>query len=197
MNNDMDFKIEYKNLQKNIAPDPEFLERLAREMEDRKLKQRKKELNKKRVIIIAPIITTVCAGAAALTILLNLPKTDEPRPIIANTATNFGFTYTTGMFENRTRFSESEPVPAQLAAMLSDGKTVLYKSDTNRFDYDDKVDDASRLALAERIRIASETETESPKSGEHYMMTLENGDVFKFKISRNILETENKFYRIP
>lgn len=194
MNNEIDFKSEYAELQKSIAPDAEFLERLAREME---LRQQQKQRRKKRALVLVPALTTICASAAALTIFLNLPKRTRPEPIPVNTATDVNFAYATGVFENETSLSGGDALPRELAEMLSDGKTTLYKSDTNKFDYDDKLDDAARKALAEKIKAARKTNSEAGKNGDYYMMTLENGDVFKFRISKNILAVENNFYKIP
>lgn len=196
MSNDITFKGEYAELQKNIAPDAEFLERLARTMELQQQQRDKKQLRKKRTLFLVPALTTVCAGAAALTIFLNLPKRTRPEPLPVNTATDVNFAYATGVFENETSLSGGDALPRQLSEMISDSKTTLYKSDTNKFDYEDKLDDAARKALAEKIKAARKTNSEAGKNGDYYMMTLENGDVFKFRVSKNILVVENNFYKI-
>lgn len=198
MSNDLNFRNEYAELQKEIAPGAEFLMQLEERMELEQQRQReKKQLRKKRAMILVPAFTTVCAGAAALTIFLNLPKRTEPSPVKVNTATNVNFAYATGVFGNENSLSSGESLPRELAEMLSDSKTTLYKSDTNKFDYDDKLDDAARQALAEKIKAARKTDSEAGKIGEYYMMTLENGDVFKFGISKDILVAENNCYKIP
>lgn len=197
MNNEMNFKNEYAELQKNIAPDAEFLKQLEQKMELQQQQREKKQLRKRRTLILVPALTTVCAGAAALTIFLNLPKRPQPAPIPVNTATNVNFAYTTGVFGNENSLSDGESLPVQLAEMLSDSKTTLYKSGTNLFGYEDKLDDAARKALAEKIKAAHKTDSEAGENGDYFMMTLENGDVFKFRISKDILIAENNFYKIP
>lgn len=194
---EMNFKSEYKELQENIAPRAEFLERLEREMEAQKEKREKKERGKKHALVLAPILTTICASAAALTILLILPNTSrraEPAPV---NAANVKFAYATGIFGNEGSLSEGGALPRELAEMLSQSDTALYKSGTNTFDYDDKVDDGKRAALAKKIKAARETDSEAAENGDYYMITLENGDVFKFRISGDILIFENNFYKLP
>lgn len=197
MSNDINFKSEYAELQKDIAPDAEFLEQLAQKMELQQQQLEKKQLRKKRTLFLVPALTTVCAGAAALAIFLNIPKRTESTPFNVNTEANVNFAYTTGVFGNENSLSGGDTLPGQLAEMISDSKTTLYKSDTNTFDYEDKLDDAARRAVAEKIKAARKTDSEAGKNGDYYMMTLENGDVFKFRISKDILVAENNFYKIP
>lgn len=196
LNNNTNFKNEYAKLQNNIAPDAEFLEQLAQKMELQKQTQ-KKQIRKKRAIILVPVLTTVGACAAALAIFLNTPKQPDRPNVKVNTAANTKFSYAVGVFDNKTRLSDGSALPAQLAEMISDSETTVYKSNKNKFDYEDKLDDRAREALAKEIKSAAKTDIEAGKNGDYYMMTLENGDVFKFRISKGILAAENNFYKIP
>lgn len=197
MNNEINFKSEYKELQKSIAPDEEFLRRLAREMEHQKQQREIKQSRKKRALVLVPALATVCAGAAALTIFLNLPKRTKPTPFEVNAAADVKFAYTTGVFENETSLAGGDALPTELAEMVSQGGSALYKSGTNTFDYDDRLGDSERAALAKKIRSAQKTDKKAADGGDFYMLTLENGDVFKFRISDDILIAENNFYFIP
>ena len=60
----MNFKDEYNDLQKNIAPDAEFLDGLARKMELQKREQPVKRSRKKPLAIFVSA-AAVGAGAAA------------------------------------------------------------------------------------------------------------------------------------
>lgn len=197
----MSFKDEYTRMQSDIKPRAEFLEDLARQMEQARqnpaepLPKRKSPMKLRTFIIAAGAVT---AAAAAAAVFAFAPSRGRPAPLpIKDTTVTNKFYYNTGSFGNKTGFSDSKPVPVQLAEMLSDSKTVLYKSNTNKFDYEDRVDDGSRMALAERIKNAAKTDPGAPEGGDRYMMTLANGDVFKFGISKDILEVENNFYKIP
>lgn len=197
----MDFKSEYKNLQENISPSAEFLEQLEYKMNVEKEAQRLKKNKLKRALIFVPILTTVCASAAALTIFVNLPRSNprpepvDPAPV---NAADVKFPYATGVFENKDSLSDGDELPRELSEMLSQSSTALYKSGTNTFDYDDLVGDGERAALSEKIKAARKTDGETTAEGcDYYMMTLENGDIFKFRISEDILEFGNNFYKLP
>ena len=185
----MNFKEEYTELQNNIAPDAEFLEQLARKMELGKKRRRRKPH-----LIFISAAALGASAAAALIVIFNLPK---PSPVPVKNVTGSGFSYITGIFANKDYFSADIPVPEQLAQMLSESETVLYKSDENKFDRDDIQDEKQRVTLAERIKNAVETESELEKNADHYMMVLKNGDVLKFRISGSVLEVDDKFYSIP
>lgn len=195
----MDFKSEYKNLQENISPSAEFLEQLEYKMNVEKEAQKLKR-KKARPPVFLPIMGTVAAAAAAVTIFVNLPRSkpepepDNPAPV---NATDVKFPYATGVFGNKDSLSEGDELPRELYEMLSQNGTALYKSGTNTFDYDDLADDNEREALAEKIKAARKTDGETEENCDYYMMTLENGDIFKFKISGDILAFENNFYKLP
>lgn len=72
----MSFKDEYDKFQRQIAPDKEFLERLAEKMDA------EKKVKKKRIRIGAGIVSAaaVCA-AAALMIIVNTGKHPSLLPI--------------------------------------------------------------------------------------------------------------------
>lgn len=183
----MIFKEEYTELQNGIVPDAAFLERLARKMDRGKKRRRKQRM----IFISAAALCT--SAAAALIVIIGLPK---PDPIPAKT-NNYKFSYTVGLFVNKESLSADGSVPEQLAQMLSENGTALYKSSENKFDKNDILDEEQRTALAEKIKKAAETESEPGKHADHYMIVPESGDVFKFRISGNILEINDKFYIIP
>ncbi|MDE7230103.1 MAG: hypothetical protein K2N56_06440 [Oscillospiraceae bacterium] len=189
----MNFKEEYTELQNNIIPDAAFLEQLAVKMEQEKIRRRRKP----RLVLISA--ATFCtSAAAALIVIFSLPK---PGPAPVKTNTNNKFSYITGIFTNKDHFSADRSIPEQLAQMLSESETVLYKSDENKFDRDGIQDEDRRIALSEKIRYAREidsaTESTPVKRADHYMMVLENGDVLKFSISGDVLAVNDKFYKIP
>lgn len=191
----MDFKDEYKNLQKDIKPSAEFLERLEYKMNVEKEAQRLKKNKHKRALILAPILTTVGACAAAVSIFVNLPGHSEPAPAPVHAA-DVRFPYATGVFGNKESLSDKDALPRELSEMLSQDGAALYKSSSNTFDYDDLVSDSERAALAKKIKSARKCDEKAADGGEFYMLTLENGDIFKFGISEDILVFENNFYKL-
>lgn len=193
----MNFKDEYNELQKNIAPDAEFLDGLAKKMERQKQEQSAKRSRKKPIAIFVSA-ATVCAGAAAaLIVVMNLPK-PAPGPITSIVvAVNVDkINYTTGVFNNNDLFTDDKPVSEQLAQMLSDSETALYKSDENRFEPEDKMTDAQRTALAARIANSTETSSALGEKADYYMAVLKSGDVVKFRISGDVLSVNGRLYKI-
>lgn len=184
----MNFKEEYTELQNGIIPDAAFLEQL-----EQKMKQEKKRRRRKLRLFFISAAAFCTSAAAALIVILNLPK-PHPAPVSIN---NNKFSYTVGIFANKENFSADRSIPEQLAQMISESETVLYKSDENKFDRDGIQDENQRRILSEKIRYAEETESKLGKPADHYMVVLENGDVLKFRISENILEINEKFYKIP
>lgn len=194
----MDFKREYGDMQEKIKPSAEFLEQLEYKMNVEKEAQRLKR-KKARPLVFLPILGTVAAAAAALTVFVNLPRGGEPTPVnpAPVNAADVKFPYATGVFGNKDSLSDGDELPRELAEMLSQDGTALYKSGTNTFDYDDLVNDGERAALAEIIKAARKTDGEAEENCDYYMMTLENGDIYKFRISGDILVFENNFYKLP
>ncbi|MDE6733595.1 MAG: hypothetical protein K2J77_12080 [Oscillospiraceae bacterium] len=194
----MDFKREYSEMQEKIKPSEEFLERLEYKMNVEKEAQKLKR-KKARLLVFLPIMGTVAAAAAAVTVFVNLPNRSEPAPVNpANiNAADVRFPYATGVFGNENSLSDGDALPRELSEMLSQSGAALYKSDTNTFDYDDLVDDGERAALAEKIKAARISDKKAADGGDHYMLTLENGDIFKFRISEDILIFEENFYKLP
>lgn len=192
----MDFKREYSEMQEKIKPSAEFLEQLEYKMNVEKEAQRLKR-KKARPLVFLPIMGAVAATAAAVTVFVNLPRRSEPEPAPAPVnAAEVRFPYATGVFGNKDSLSDGDALPRELSEMLSQSGTALYKSDSNTFDYDDRVSDSERLTLAEKIKSAEKTDKETADGGDYYMLTLENGDVFKFRISEDILMFENNFYKL-
>lgn len=193
----MNFKDEYNDLQKNIAPDAEFLDGLARKMELQKREQPVKRSRKKPLAIFVSAAAVGAGAAAALIVVLNLPK-PAPDPIhsIVIAVNEDKINYTTGVFADNKLFTDDKPASEQLAQMLFDSETVLYKSDENRFETEDKMTADQRDALASRISNSVETDSAFGEKADHYMAVLENGDVIKFRISGNVLSVNGSLYKI-
>lgn len=192
----MNFKDKYTKLQNNISPDADFLEQLARKMEQQKQEQEKKQTKRKKPLMLFVSAAVICTGAAAaMIVILNIPK-PQPTPlrVVGNSDK---LTYTVGLLTEKEVFSDDAPVPEQLAQMLADSETVLYKSDENKFEFGDKTDGEQRKALSEKIKKAAETGSELGKNIEYYMAVLESGDVVKFRISGDVLAVKENFYKIP
>lgn len=194
----MDFKRKYSEMQEKIKPSAEFLERLEYKMNVEKEAQKLKR-KKARPLVFVPIMGTVAAAAAAVTIMVNFPRRSEPAPVNpANVnAADVRFPYATGVFGNEESLSDGDALPRELSEMLSQSGAALYKSDSNTFDYDDLVNDGERLALAEKIKAAEISDKKAADGGEFYMLTLENGDIFKFRICGDYLIFEENFYKLP
>lgn len=192
----MNFKDEYNKFQKNIAPDAEFLDGLAQKMERQKQSSAKRS-RKKPLAIFVSAATVGAGAAAALIVVMNLPK-PAPDPInsIAVAVNEDKINYTTGVFADKELFTDDKPVPEQLAQMLSDSETILYKSDENRFETEDKMTDEQRNALAARIANSAETSSALGEKADHYMAVLESGDVVKFRISGDVLSVNGGLYKI-
>lgn len=194
----MDFKREYSEMQEKIKPSAEFLERLEYKMNVEKEAQKLKR-KKARPLVFLPIMGAVAATAAAVTVFVNHPRGSEPAPVnpAPVNAADVKFPYATGVFGNEESLSDGDALPRELSEMLSQSGAALYKSDTNTFDYDDLVDDGERAALSEKIEAAQISDKNAADGGDYYMLTLENGDIFKFRISEDILIFEENFYTLP
>lgn len=191
----MSFKDEYNELQNNIAPDAEFLERLEQKMELKMREQRKPQKSKKPLMIFISA-ATVCAGAAAaLTVIFSRPTPAPPVHMAIETDQN-KISYTVGVFAESAVLSNDEKIPEQLANMLANENTVVYKSDKNKFEFEDKISDEQREALSERIRSAAATNSQPDQTAEYYMVVSENGDIVKFRIAGDILEAGEKYFKL-
>lgn len=191
----MSFKDEYNELQNNIAPDAEFLERLEQKMELQMQEQRKPKKSKRPLMIFISA-ATVCAGAAAaLTVIFNRPTPAPPVHMAIKTDQN-KISYTVGVFAESAVLSNDEKIPEQLADMLADENTVVYKSDKNKFEFEDKISDEQREALSERIRSSVATNSQPDQTAEYYMVVSENGDIVKFRIAGDILEAGEKYFKL-
>lgn len=191
----MSFKDEYNELQNNIAPDAEFLERLEQKMELQMQEQRKPKKSKRPLMIFISA-ATVCAGAAAaLTVIFNRPTPAPPVHMAIKTDQN-KISYTVGVFAESAVLSNDEKIPEQLANMLADENTVVYKSDKNKFEFEDKISDEQREALSERIRSSVATNSQPDQTAEYYMVVSENGDIVKFRIAGDILEAGEKYFKL-
>lgn len=193
----MSFKEEYSRYQQTVSPDKEFLNELAEKMEQQK-RQGGKKKTKTHVLILSA--AAMCSGAAAAVIILLNTGTAAVKPpdnvnMGAVTADKIG--YVTGIFSEEEIFQNERDIPKQLAQILSEENTVLYKSDKNTFDYDGKQEKEARENLASAIENAVETE-ELPEGGstDYYMAVDENGNVVKFRISGELLTVGEKNYKL-
>lgn len=186
----MNFKDEYSKMQNEIKPSAVFLEELARKMEAGE-QPRQRKRSAKRVVFPVSTAAAVAAAAAALVVMLNV-KTPAPIPI--KTAVNIKFSYTVGEFAESGVFSDDISVPVQLAQILADSETRVYKSDRNSFDESGRLNDEQSRALSERIGAAFETSAELEKKTEHYMAVTADGDIVKFRVSGDVLEVDGKTY---
>ena len=195
----MSFKEEYNDLQKNIVPDAEFLDKLAQKMEQAQSEQKKQKQRKSKMPLFISA-GAVCVSAAALLIIFNFPNSRRANiDVDANAAANTNgdkVSYSTGIFDNGKIFSDDKPIPEQLSQILEDSETVLYENSENKFEYSDKLSDKQRLNVAAQIRNAAETEKQLGDNIKYYMAVTKNGDVFKFRISGDILEIDEKLFKI-
>lgn len=185
----MNFKDEYSKTQNEIKPSAVFLGELARKMEAGEQPRQRKRSAKRVVFPVS--IAAAAAAAAALVVMLNV-KTPAPVPV--KTAVNIKFSYTVGEFEESGVFSDDMPVPAQLAQILADSGTRVYKSDKNSFDESGRLTAEQSRALSERIGAAFETSAVLGKRVEHYMAVTADGDIVKFRVSEDVLEVDGITY---
>ena len=196
----MSFKEEYNDLQKNIVPDAEFLDKLAQKMEQAQSEQKKQKQRKSKMPLFISAGAVCVSAAAAILIIVNFPNSRRANiDVDANAAANTNgdkVSYSTGIFDNGKIFSDDKPIPEQLSQILEDSETVLYENSENKFEYSDKLSDKQRLNVAAQIRNAVETEKQLGDNIKYYMAVTKNGDVFKFRISGDILEIDEKIFNI-
>lgn len=187
----MSFKEEYGEYQRQIAPDEEFLERLAEKMDDEKQVKKKNRAVLRRVIFCAP---AVCAAAAAFIITVNLSHGAVDKPDIVSVGAD-KIDYREGLFSSG--YEETESVsPAELAEILAAEETVVYGSEKTVFDFDDRLNGEQKRELAQSLAAAEETTAERGGSAEYYMAVTESGRVIKFAVSGNILEIGDMRYEL-
>lgn len=195
----MSFKEEYNDLQKKIVPDAEFLDKLAQKMEQAQSEQKKQKQRKSKMPLFISA-GAVCVSAAALLIIFNFPNSRRANiDVDANAAANTNgdkVSYSTGIFDNGKIFSDDKPIPEQLSQILEDSETVLYENVENKFEYSDKLSDEQRLNVAVQTKTAAETEKQLGDNIKYYMAVTKDGDVIKFRISGDILEIDEKLFKI-
>ncbi|MDE6031222.1 MAG: hypothetical protein K2G32_06360 [Oscillospiraceae bacterium] len=187
----MSFKEEYGEYQRQIAPDEEFLERLAEKMDDEKQVKKKNRAVLRRVSFCA---SAVCAAAAAFIITFNLSHGSVDKPDIVSVGAD-KIDYREGLFSSGAEETGSVS-PAELAEILAAEETVVYGSEKTVFDFDDKLNDEQKRELAQSLADAEETTAELGGSAEYYMAVTESGRVIKFSVSGNILEIGDIRYEI-
>lgn len=189
----MSFKDEYNELQRQIAPDEEFIERLAEKLHDEKQEKKKKSKVRFRAVILSSAVGCAAAAAAALVIIANIPRSDPPSDILGVGVDKID--RLDGVFIS----SGSEIVavsPAELAEILADENSTVYRSDESTFDFDDKTDREHCRELARRLENAVETSSEPSVSVKYYMAVSESGNVVKFSVSGNVLTIGDKRYEL-
>lgn len=188
----MSFKKKYNEYQQQIVPDEEFLEQLAAKMEQ----QKKKQLRKKKLrTIFISAVSTGTVIAAALIVIVSIPKVNVNNPvtIMGNIDKIF---YQEGIFNNSEIFTDEKTVPEQLCNILLNSASVLYENSENKFEYDDKLSREFCESLALKIKNAEKTDEKFGENIKYYMLVTENGDVVKFRISGNILQVKEINYKI-
>lgn len=189
----MSFKNEYDKLQRQIAPDEEFLERLAEKLEDEK--QVKKKRNKARLRAVILSASAACAAAAAaLVVIVNRPHSPIRDPDILGVGAD-KINHLDGLFLP-SEIEADAVSPAELADVLSDESSTVYGSEKNIFDFEDRLSAEQRRELARRIENARAVSSGSGGSAEYYMAVSKSGNVVKFSISENILVIGDKRYEI-
>lgn len=188
----MSFKEEYGEYQRQIAPDEEFLERLAEKMDDEKQVKKKNRAVLRRVILCAPAVCAAAAAAFIITVNLSHGAVDKP-DIVSVGADKID--YREGLFSSGAEETGSVS-PAELAEILAAEETVVYGSEKTVFDFDDKLNSEQKRELAQSLAGAEETTAELGGSAEYYMAVTESGRVIKFAVSGNILEIGDMRYEL-
>lgn len=189
----MSFKDEYKQLQRQIAPDEDFIERLSEKLQKEEVKKKK---NKSRFRAVTISVTAACAACAvALVIIIGRPQRTLTRdPDILGVGAE-KIDRVDGLF---TSFgAQSGTVsPEELAQILSDKDSAVYGSEKETFDFEDKLDTEKRRELAERIANAEETFSEPSGKATYYMAVSKDGKIVKFSVAGNVLTISDKRYLI-
>lgn len=187
----MSFKDEYNELQRQIAPDEEFIQRLAEKLQDEKSKKKKNKARFRAVLLSSA--AGCAAAAAALVIIANRPRPDPPPDILGVGADKID--HQDGLFIS----SEIEIItvsPADLAEILESENSTVYRSNESTFDFDDKLGREQCLELAKCFENAAETSSEPSEVVEYYMAVSESGNVVKFFVSGNVLIIGDKRYTL-
>lgn len=188
----MSFKDEYNELQRQIAPDEEFIERLAEKLQNEKQVKKKKNKTRFRAVILSSA-AGCAATAAALFIIANMPR-PAPSPDILGVGAD-KIDRLDGVFIS-SGIEIAAVSPAELAEILENENSTVYRSDESTFDFDDKTDGEHCRELARRLENASETSSEPSGSVKYYMAVSESGNVVKFSVSDNVLTIGDKRYEL-
>ncbi len=187
----MSFKDEYSELQQQIAPDEEFIERLAEKLQDEKIKKKKNKARFRALILSSA--AGCAAAAAALVIIANIPRPD-PTPDILGVGAN-KIDRQDGLFIS-SEIENAAVSPADLAEILANENSTVYCSNESTFDFDDKLEREHCSELARRFENAAETSSEPSGDVKYYMAVSESGDVVKFSVSGNVLIIGEKRYEL-
>lgn len=199
----MNFKDRYKQQQDKIAPDKEFLNRLAVKMNEEKKRRKIK------------VFTSIAAAAAAVCITLSAavyfssdkvtkPKTSDDFEnssqnveLKADKNSRLGFGYRTGIFSDSSMTDDS--AFKMLSENLENSERV-YKSESNDFTLENQLDKNEVLKLSEKIKSAvKDVNAKEEGTKEHYMAVFENGEVIKFVICNNsvlVINGYSTFYSL-
>jgi len=191
----MSFKDEYNELQRQIAPDEEFIERLAEKMRNEKTKKKKNKSRFRAVILSS--VAGCAAAAAALVIIANRPQPQArpaPFPDILGVGAD-KIDRQDGLFIS-SGIEAAAVSPEDLTEILVSENSTVYRSNERTFDFDDKLGREQRLELAKRFENAAETSSELSEVVEYYMAVSESGNVVKFSVSGNVLIIGDKRYTL-
>lgn len=189
----MSFKDEYNEFQRQIAPDEEFLERLAEKLQDEKSKKKKNKSRFRAVILSSA--AGCAAAAAAIVIIANRPQPQpDPNPDILNVGAD-KIDYWDGLFISP-EIESAALSPADLAEILANENSTVYCSNESTFDFDDKLEREHCHELARRFENAAETSSEQSGEVKYYMAVSESGNVVKFSVSGNVLIIGDKRYQL-
>lgn len=189
----MSFKDEYNELQRQIVPDEEFIERLAEKMQDEKSKIKKNKARFRAVILSSA--AGCAAAAAALIIITNRPQ-PEPDPLTDIIGVGVDkINRQEGLFIS-SGIEIAAVSPADLAEILANENSTVYCSNESTFDFDDKLGYEHCRELARRLENAVETSSEPSGEVKYYMAVSESGNVVKFSVSGNVLIIGDKQYEL-
>lgn len=190
----MSFKDEYEKLQRQIAPDNEFIERLSEKLRNEEQTRKKKKKIRFRAVILSA--SAACAAAAAaLVIFFAGPRHELIRdPDILNVGAD-KIDRIDGLF-TPSGASGGRVSPTELYEILRGENSTVYGSGKETFDLDDKLSAEQRRLLAERIKNAEETSSEPSGKTEYYMAVSESGEIVKFSVTKNILTIKDARYAI-
>ncbi len=191
----MSFKKEYEKLQRQIAPDREFIERLSEKLQkEEQIKKKKKNKTRLRALVLSA--SAACA-AAAVTLVMILGR---PRETIVHDPDILGvgaekIDRIKGLFSPYETQSGAVS-PEALCEILLDENSTVYCSEKETFDFEDKQTAEQCRELVKRIANAAETYAEPSGKTAYYMAVSEDGKIIKFSVAGDILTIKDTYFMI-